>query len=84
MPSLSEQDEKIAREILKVLYDQFEDVQYRGVTGDALYDALDEYDQDNVAYVADRIDELEAQLAEKNERLHAVAVELRRLKEDRV
>lgn len=56
MPSMGQQDEKVAREILKVLYDQFEDVQYRGVTGDELYDVLDEYDQDRVAYVAERID----------------------------
>jgi predicted nuclease with TOPRIM domain len=33
--------------------------------------------------LAERVDELEAQLAEKNERLHALAVELRPL-EDRV
>lgn len=57
MPSLNQQDEKIAREILKVLYDQFEDVQYHGVTGEDLYEELDGFDQDQVAYVAERIDE---------------------------
>ena len=56
MASLGEQDEKIAREILKTLYEQFEDVPYRGVTGEDLYDALDAYDPDEVAYVAERID----------------------------
>ena len=57
MPSLNQQDEKIAREILKVLYAQFEDVQYHGVTGEDLYEELDGFDQDQVAYVAERIDE---------------------------
>ncbi|EMA55003.1 hypothetical protein [Halococcus thailandensis] len=57
MPSLNQQDEKIAREILKVSYNQFEDVQYHGVTGEDLYEELDEFDQDHVAYVAERIDE---------------------------
>lgn len=56
MSSLGQQDEKIAREILKALYEQFEDVQYRGLTGEGLYEALEDYNRDDVAYVAERID----------------------------
>lgn len=56
MSSLGQRDEKIAREILKALYGQFEVEQYRGLTGEELYEALDDYDHEDVAYVAERID----------------------------
>jgi len=86
MSSLGQQDEKIAREILKELYDQFKDVQYRGLTGDGLYEVLEEYEQDDVAYVAERIDgeyvEVQGALGQRISTIQITAAGIEKLHED--
>lgn len=83
---MNSQDEKIVREILKVLYNQFEDVPYRGLTGEELYEALEEYERDDVAYVAERTDgeyvEMQGALGKRIGQIQITATGIERLHED--
>lgn len=72
--------------MLKALYNQFEDVQYRGLTGENLYKALEEYERDDVAYVAERIDgkhvDVQGALGKRISTIQITATGIEKLHED--
>lgn len=53
---MKDKDEKIAREILKVLYEKFKEDQFGDTSGDELCKKLDDYERKDIVYVADRMD----------------------------
>lgn len=54
---MNNKDEKISKEILKTLYDHFNEEIIRSMRGEELYQALEQFSKDDIAYVAERIDQ---------------------------
>lgn len=54
---MNNKDEKISKEILKVLYDHFNEEPIRSMEVEELYQALEQFSNDDITYVAKRIDQ---------------------------
>ncbi|WP_204365851.1 phospholipase D-like domain-containing protein [Haloferax gibbonsii] len=53
---MSEKDDKIKREILKLLYEAFEESPYRGQDGNTLFEELSQFKENDIVYNVQRMD----------------------------
>lgn len=54
---MKDRDEKIAREVLKTLYEQFEEDQFGSLTGKRLYEELSDFEKEDINYVVERMED---------------------------